>query len=288
MHIRLFGKYVKLEGVFKDNIIKEIGEVLGNKNPFNDGYPEKYIELDENLKMLDYFFPLMIFMFHPITIVIMILACFTFHSKDMIILFLILYGFGLWNYHSLKNIKQGIKYYNDGQYEEALKHFYKCNILFVRANDWISYSLIILNRQEENLEFLYTHNIANVRIKIFLQYIQLARYQEAIDYLNNVIDEEEFKTHPFAAVLPALCYLNYCKDPQKAIDYIASKQFIFKSSNKPELYLVYQFLAKCYNATGNTEQENKTASILNNFNFDGDSIEIKEKLNKTIENMTNN
>ena len=73
-----------------------------------------------------------------------------------------------------------------------------------------------------------------------------------------------------------------------AINYIASKQFIFKSSNKPELYLVYQFLAKCYNATGDTEQENKIANILNNFNFDGGSIEIKEKLNKTIENMTNN
>ncbi len=287
MHIRLFGKYVKLEGVFKDNIIKEIGEVLGNNNPFNDGYPEKYIELDKNLKMLDSFLLLIKILTHPI-IFIIILISIPFCPKELTITTLLLYGYLYINYKQFKSLKQGMECYNNGQYEEALKHFYKSNIIFVRANDWISYSLIILNRQEENLEFLYTHNIANVRIKIFLQYIQLARYQEAIDYLNNVIDEEEFKTHPFAAVLPALCYLNYCKDPQKAIDYIASKQFIFKSSNKPELYLVYQFLAKCYNATGDTEQENKTASILNNFNFDGGSIEIKEKLNKTIENMTNN
>ena len=163
-------------------------------------------------------------------------------------------------------IKAGISAFNNTEYQKAYNLFTSVQkrlpLLAQELNDWVLLCLIKLEKYDEALNYIDTHNVSAGSAKKITIYSETNRLNDALNLFFDVYCKEINK-YPLTLIFPTKI-IEYRKNLESAIEFL-EKNYIENNEITKKNYALFEYYYQLCKKAQQTEKEEKIQNQLKDF-----------------------
>nr|DAQ23660.1 MAG TPA: putative lipoprotein [Caudoviricetes sp.] len=163
-------------------------------------------------------------------------------------------------------IKAGISAFNNTEYQKAYNLFTSVQkrlpLLAQELNDWVLLCLIKLEKYDEALNYIDTHNVSAGSAKKMTIYSETNRLNDALNLFFDVYGKEINK-YPLTLIFPTKI-IEYRKNLESAIEFL-EKNYIENNEITKKNYTLFEYYYQLCKKAQQTEKEEKIQNQLKDF-----------------------
>lgn len=169
-------------------------------------------------------------------------------------------------YSKTKILELGISNFNNGNYEQALNAFFsfqnKKKALAPELNDWVLLCLIKLQRFNEALEYIDTHEVSAKAAKKMTIYSETNRLDDAINLFFEAYGDQ-IEQYPLSLIFPAKM-IEYRENTEAAIEFL-DKHYIENTDINKNNFTLFKYYLELCNKINLTDKIQKINARINEY-----------------------